>query len=251
MDGVLWHDTEAIGNLPRIFEEMERRGLKVILATNNATRRTDQYIEKLASFGVSVKPEQIINTAETAAAYLHERYPDGGTVYVVGEQALVDELAAVGFTQKDGTPIAVVAGLDRSLTYEKLKRASLYIQSGALFLATNTDNSLPTPQGFIPGAGAVVGAIEIASRTKPIIIGKPSPEMYQQALKRLGLHPYETLVVGDRLETDIAGAQKLGCLTALVLSGVTTEEQARDYHPSPDIIVCDLTQLLGLDAQDA
>ena len=247
MDGVLWHDTAAIGNLPGIFSELSKRGLKVILATNNATRTTNQYIEKLAGFGVHIESWQIINSAETVAAYLRERYPDGGPVYVVGEQALIDSLASAGFTHGGRPPLAVVAGLDRDLTYEKLRIASLYIQAGALFLATNTDNSLPTPQGFIPGAGAVVGALEIASRVKPIVIGKPSPEMYQQALKRMSLLPKETLVVGDRLETDIAGAQQLGCWTALVLSGVTTKAQARDYRPQPDIIAKNLSELLDLD----
>lgn len=247
MDGVLWHDTAAIGDLPRIFSAIQQRGLQVILATNNATRTIAQYVEKLAGFGVHLKPEQIINTAETVAVYLSLRYPAGGRVYVVGEQALIDTLAAANFIHSDQTPIAVVAGLDRDLTYEKLKKASLFIQAGSLFLATNTDNSLPTPQGFIPGAGAVVGAIQIAARVDPVIIGKPSPEMYQQALNRMGLTASETLVVGDRLETDIAGAQKLGCLTALVLSGVTTEAQLRSYNPQPDFVARDLSELLDLD----
>jgi 4-nitrophenyl phosphatase len=134
--------------------------------------------------------------------------------------------------------------MDRCLTYDQLARATLLIRSGLPFIGTNPDRSFPTPQGLVPGVGAILAAVETASDVKPVIVGKPQPEMYRFALERLGLTPQETLVVGDRAETDILGAQKIGCRTALVLSGVTSPQAAQDWKPAPDWIGPDLTSLL-------
>ena len=136
--------------------------------------------------------------------------------------------------------------MDRQLTYDKLRMATLLIRAGAPFLATNYDVTFPTPEGLVPGAGAIVAAVETATSTKALVIGKPSPAMYQAAIERLGTTPTETLVVGDRLETDIAGGQALHCPTALVLSGVTNPEAARLWQPQPDVTVEDLTSLVNL-----
>ena len=226
MDGVLWRDTQPIGDLPRIFEQIDRMGLKVVLATNNATRSTDQFIEKVRGFGVSLEPWQVVNSAQAAASYLKGLYPNGGPVFIVGEDPLKHTLAESGFLHDEKQVLAVIAALDRQLTYQKLLQATLFIRAGALFIGTNPDRTLPTPQGLVPGAGAVLAAIETATDQKPLIIGKPSPEMYRLAMSRLGTAPQETLVVGDRLETDIVGAQELGCRTALVLSGATNEDSS-------------------------
>ncbi len=112
------------------------------------------------------------------------------------------------------------------MTYQKLSRATLHIRAGAPFYGTNPDKTFPTPQGLVPGAGSILAAIEAATDVKPIIIGKPQPAMMYMALEKLGTLPEETLVVGDRLETDIAAGQAAGCKTALVLSGVSTKQQA-------------------------
>jgi 4-nitrophenyl phosphatase len=138
----------------------------------------------------------------------------------------------------------VVVGIDRQLSYEKLCRATLLIRSGVPFIGANPDRTFPTPEGLIPGAGAILAAIETATSVKPLIMGKPSPAMYQLALERLGTSPAETLVVGDRLETDIAGAQVIGCRTALVLSGVTSEADAYAWQPPPDFIARNLASLV-------
>jgi 4-nitrophenyl phosphatase len=246
MDGVLWRDNTPIGNLPNIFHEIHRRGWQVILATNNATLSIDQYVDKLAGFGVRLSGDHIVNSARATAEYLYQRNPQGGAVFLIGEQGLALELLAKGFYQSEQNPVAVVVGLDRSITYAKLKTAGLLIRSGVPFIATNPDKTYPIPEGLAPGAGTFVAAVQAASDTKPIIIGKPEPEMYRQALHRMGLNPYQTLVVGDRLETDIAGAQSIGCLTGLVLSGASTEEQAANWQPAVDCIAPDLTSLLNL-----
>jgi len=120
----------------------------------------------------------------------------------------------------------------------------LLIRAGAPFIATNPDPTFPTPEGLVPGAGAIIAAIEAATGVEAEVIGKPNPGMYRVALQRLKAAPEETLVVGDRLETDIAGAQALGCRTALVLSGVTDEQRARQWDPAPDWIFPDLQTLL-------
>jgi 4-nitrophenyl phosphatase len=246
MDGVLWRDKTPIGDLPRIFSDIRQRGWKVILATNNATLSAEQYIQKLAGFGVSLEQWQIVNSSQATAHYLRQRYPQGGAVFVVGESGLVTELAAQGFFVSEQQPLAVVVGLDRGITYEKLKTASLLVRAGTPFIATNPDKTYPTPEGLAPGAGTFVAAIQVAGDHEPLIIGKPEPEMYLQALERMGLNPEETLVVGDRLETDIAGAQRIGCPTALVLSGVSSRQGAEAWAPPPDCIAADLSSLLEL-----
>jgi 4-nitrophenyl phosphatase len=245
MDGVLWRADEPIGDLRVLFDEINRRGYGLVLATNNATLTISQYLKKLQKFGVTVDGRQIVNSPQATAHYLHQRFPAGGSVYIVGEDGLVEALAQQGFYFDGEQAVAVVVGMDRGLTYDKLSRAALLIRAGAVFIGTNPDRTFPVPQGLVPGTGAIIAALEVATEVKPTMIGKPAPEMYRVALERLGTKPEQTLVVGDRLETDIVGAQALGCPTALVLSGVTTEKAAKEWSPPPNWIEQDLTTLLG------
>lgn len=248
MDGVLWKDDEPIGDLPAIFARLQARGMRVILATNNATRTPDQYVEKLEKFGVHIDLRQVINSALTTAYVLKKAFPQGGPVYVIGEEGLVKALAAQGFAPvgADEAPIAVVAGLDRQITFEKLKRGTLLIRQGLPFYGTNPDRSFPTPYGLIPGAGAILAALETATDVRPIIAGKPSPDMYALALDILQLEAKDTLAVGDRLETDILGGQRAGCRTGLVLSGVTTLADLEAWEPRPDFVAGDLGKLVDM-----
>jgi 4-nitrophenyl phosphatase len=246
MDGVLWRDDVQIGDLPAIFAEIDRRCWQLSLATNNATRTIDQYVDKLLKFGVRVHPNQIINSAQAAANYLKQRFPQGGNVYVVGESALSNTLLNHGYTNSTIDALAVVVGMDRQLVYEKLRQATLLLRGGAIFVATNPDRTFPTPAGLVPGTGAILAALEAASEIQPIIVGKPAPEMYQLAMQRMNATPESTLVVGDRLETDIAGAQKIGCRTALVLSGVTSMQKAQDWKPALDWLAPDLSSLIDM-----
>ncbi len=251
MDGVLWRDRTPIGDLPAIFNTIEQRGYQLFLATNNATLSASAFVEKLAGFGVgNLRAEQIINTSQTVAAYLQKRFSVGAPVFVLGEQNLVEEIEAVGFRSlapgADEQPVAVVVGIDRQVTFARLKWATLWIRNGAVFIGTNPDRTFPTPEGLIPGAGAFVTMIQVATDVTPLIIGKPEPEMYRLALSRMGLQPEQALVVGDRLETDIAGAQRIGCRTGLVLSGVSSAEQAAAWEPGIDYIASDLAALLEM-----
>jgi 4-nitrophenyl phosphatase len=244
MDGVLWRENEPIGDLPEIFSEIKRQGWKVILATNNATKSIDQFLDKLQSFSIHLKTDQIINSALATAHYLREQHPNGGNVYVVGEPGLVETLESKGFSNAKENPVAVVAALDRGITYEKLSTATLLIRSGVPFIGTNPDRTFPTPEGQVPGAGSILAALESATDQTPYVIGKPNPLMYQFALERIGTKPEETLIVGDRLETDIAGAQNLGSPCALVLSGVTSEKAAWEWSTPPDLIASDLKNVI-------
>jgi 4-nitrophenyl phosphatase len=249
MDGVLWRGGEAIGDLRSIFAEINRIGWKVIYATNNATRTIRQYVEVLSSFGVNAEAWQVINSATAATYYLIKHFPNGGPVYIIGEQGIIEACAEQGFYHSEAGALAVIVGMDRKLTFEKLKSATLLLRSGVPFIGTNPDRTFPTPQGLIPGAGSILAALTTASDVSPIIVGKPESTMYQIALERLQIPSENTLVVGDRPETDIAGAQLLGCCTALVLSGVTNSDQANAWRPAPDIIVNDLESLIKLDWQ--
>jgi 4-nitrophenyl phosphatase len=251
MDGVLWHDERPIGDLPAVFARIKAAGLRVVLATNNSTRAPEEYLEKLRAFGVSLTKEQVINSSMATAAALKKRFPEGGVVYVVGERGILSALREAGFTPKTGAdrpqnPVAVVAGMDRDISYEKLEIATQLVRAGAPFYATNPDRTYPTPRGLAPGAGTIIAALEASTDTTPIMGGKPEPYLFRLALRRMEAAASETLVVGDRLETDIAGGQAAGCQTALVLSGVTPREKAEAWTPPIDLIAENLDAVLDV-----
>ena len=246
MDGVIWRGDQPLVDLPAIFEKIKQRGFKVILATNNATLSISQYLEKLAGFGVMLENWQVINSAQATAHYLKQQYPQGGPVFIVGENGLHEALETQGFYQADCNVLAVVTGLDRNINYGKLSKATKLIRSGAAFIGTNPDPTFPEKDGIAPGTGSILALLEAASEVKPIIIGKPAPEMYRVAMERMEVDAAVTLVIGDRLKTDIAGAQELSCRTGLVLSGVTSESEALKWTPPPDLIAKDLTELIEM-----
>jgi 4-nitrophenyl phosphatase len=248
MDGVLWTDVEPIVNFPYVFGRIQQLGLGVVLATNNATKQVGEYLEKISKFGVLLAPQQIITSAEVAVDYLRENIAPQATVYVVGTDSLKRVVASAGYSIADVSDSesadAVIVGLDPEISYQKISNASTLIRNGALFVATNPDVTYPSLQGLMPGAGAMVSAIQTASQTEPIMIGKPLPAIFRTALKRLGLQPSEVLGVGDRIGTDVLGAQRAMCLSGLVLSGISTREMGETWRPSIDIIAEDLTRLL-------
>ncbi len=250
MDGVLWKDSVPIGDLPRVFDGISSKGLKVALVTNNATLTVDDNLAKLKSFGVTLEPWQIITSSHGIVRALCDRFPVGTSVFVVGEAGVITALRAQGFQviddPNDRTPVqAVVGGFDRSLTYQKLNRGAAHIRSGAAYYGTNPDPTFPTPEGLAPGAGSILAALSAASGKSPTIIGKPAPFLFQLAAERMQLSKDQVLVVGDRLETDIDGGSNWGARTALVLSGVSSQEQLRGRQPQPDLVAANLTELVG------
>lgn len=251
MDGVLWKDDIPLGDLPGIFHCIRERGLQVVLATNNATKTVEEYLDKLRAFGVMLEPWQIVTSSEATAHVLVRVFPQKGAVFVVGENGIVSALSEKGFAPitdpgDEARPVAVVSSFDRKLTFQKLRRATLHIRAGVPFYGTNGDRTFPTPAGLVPGAGSILAALEAATDVKPIVIGKPSAFMLELAAERMRLAKSEILVIGDRLETDIVGGQSMGAHTGLVLSGVTSLDQASAWLPKPDLIAKDLAELVGV-----
>lgn len=249
MDGVIWRADAPIGDLAEIFARIEARGLQYVFATNNGTKTPDQYVERLAGFGVNVKPTQVVTSALGVAYMLSQKYPKGTKVFMIGEDGIRVALEEKGFevlsTSNAPEAKVVVMGIDRGITFDKMREATLLVRSGVPFYATNPDKTFPTPRGEIPGAGAWISVVTTATEVEPIIAGKPFPFMMELSLEILGTKKEETLVVGDRLETDIAAGQAVGCPTALVLSGVSTNEQTNKWQPKINVIADDLSTLVG------
>ena len=245
-DGVLWHDTQPVGNIVEIFSTIKQRGLKAVIVTNNATRTIDQYLNEFKEVGLILQPSQIINSAIATSIYLKNRFPKGGSVYIVGETGIKYYMKEQGFVESEENVIAVIGSLDREINYQKINKAASFIRNGALFIGTNPDETYLTPNGLAPAAGVILAAIETACGEKPIIMGKPEKEIYLQALNHLDSLPEETLVVGDRLDTDVNGGIRVGCKTALVFTGVATPEQLEKSNIKPDYVVENLTELLKI-----
>ncbi len=244
MDGVLWRGEHLLVDIPATFRALSSLGLRILLMTNNATRAPKDFIIKFKRLGVDLEPWQVVNSAQVTGEYLQNRFPGGGPVFMVGEAGLQKTLEEHGFYHDATQALAVVGSLDRGLTYEKLSQATLLIRAGVPFIGTNPDASFPIPQGEVPGAGAILALLEAASGVKPLVIGKPAAPIYQTALDRLGMPASETLAVGDRISTDIAGGQAAGCQTGLVLSGISTREEANRWSPPIDLIAKDLNDLV-------
>jgi 4-nitrophenyl phosphatase len=249
MDGVVWRSDAPIGDLSAIFDRIRSRGLKFVFATNNSTKTSGQYVEKLKEFGVDVEPWQVVTSSQAAAHAMAQKLAPGTKVFVIGEDGLRLPLEEGGFeilpTEDAPQAKAVVMGMDRGINFQKLTEATLLVRDGIPFYATNTDKTFPTPRGEIPGAGAWISVITTATNVEPIVAGKPFPFLMDLSLEKLGTQPQETLVIGDRLETDIAAGQGVGCPTALVLSGVSTRAQGESWKPKIDLIVDDLATLIA------
>ncbi len=242
MDGVLYTGDRPMRCLPEFFAFLRERRIPFILATNNSTRTPQQYVDKLAGMGVTVYPEDILVSGQATARFLARQYPRGTRVHVFGMPALKQAMTDEGFTLVDDDVQLVVASMDREVTYEKLKRATLLIRGGARFIATNLDPTNPSEEGLIPGTGAMIVALEAASETKATAIGKPEPTMYQLAMEQMGASPSTTAAIGDRVDTDILGGKRAGLTTICVLSGSSDRAEAEAI--GTDLIFEDIAHLL-------
>ena len=245
MDGVLWKDSQPIVNLKEIFIKIKQANINYAFATNKSTNTPESYQKKFAKFGVSVNTNQVITSGTNLASILQEKFPQGGPLYIVGETGLYEILDRFGFFHQERDVLAVVGGLDRKITYKKLSGAVININKGVPFYFTNGDPSYPSPEGDIPGAGAIKAAIETPAGIKPITPGTPEPFMFQNALKLLKSRPEETLVIGDRLDTDILGGNRAGCQTALMLSGVTSKATMASSDIKPDYVFENVEQTIN------
>jgi 4-nitrophenyl phosphatase len=248
MDGVVWKADAPIGDLASTFARIRERGLKFVFATNNGTKTPEEYQQKLADLGVNIDPSQVITSAMGIAFMLAQKFPRGTKIFMIGEDGIRVALEEKGFellsVENAPEAQAVVMGIDRGINFYKVAEATLLVRAGIPFYTTNTDRTFPTPRGEIPGSGSWLSVITSATGIEPIVAGKPFPYLMELSLERLGTTKAETLIVGDRLETDIAAGQSVGCPTALVLSGVSSLEEARLWQPNPDIIAESLSELV-------
>jgi 4-nitrophenyl phosphatase len=248
MDGVVWRGDAPIGDLTAIFNRIRERGLNFVFATNNSTKTSEQYVARLKEFGVEAELWQVVTSSQAVAHAVAQKFPSGTKVFMIGEDGIQLALEEKGFEilSVEDAPQAevVVMGIDRGITFQKACEATLLVRRGIPFYATNPDKTFPTPRGQVPGAGAWYSVITAATDVQPIVAGKPFPFLMELSLEKLGTKKEETLVIGDRLETDIAAGQAAGCPTALVLSGVSTIEQAEAWKPKIDIITNDLATLI-------
>lgn len=249
MDGVLWKGNQAIPGLTAFFEQLRYQKLPFILATNNASLTQDQYLSKLDSMGVTVSATEVLTSSMATAQYLSEQTePSTTTLFVIGEQGLLQPLVDKGFNlinsfEDNNIADYVVCGLDRKLNWEKLADASLHIHAGAKFIATNADTTLPTERGNVLGNGAILAALQAATRCSPTVIGKPEAIMYQQAIKILKVPTDNTVAIGDRLDTDILGAVNTGIRSIMVLTGISNEQDLKTIDYQPTWIMSDITAI--------
>lgn len=245
MDGVLWRGDEILPGVGQFFDFLRGRGLPFVLASNNSSKTPGDYVAKLGGLGIhSVSESQIVTSGTATVSYLLATYPAGAAVHVLGGDGLKALVSGAGFTLTDDAGI-VVAGIDTRLTYDKLKRASALIRMGADFIGTNADVTIPVADGLAPGAGSILAALVAATDRQPTVIGKPNKPMFDAAAQILGCAPENILMIGDRLDTDIRGAQLAGLKAALVLTGVTTRAKLDGHEVVPDGVYDDLPALMA------
>lgn len=248
LDGVVLLGEEPVPAAVAALETLRRGGYAVVFATNNASRTAGEVAGVLTRGGIEADPGEVLTAAMVAADALARRFPPQAPVLVVGAGALIEEVRRVGLRPVDSAedaPVAVVQGYGPQVSWAALAEATVAVRAGAVWVATNTDPTLPDPRGPLPGNGALVAAVRAAVGREPdLVVGKPQPEFFTAAARLFGAR--QPLVVGDRLGTDIEGAHRAGLDSLLVLTGVANEEQARSAPASqrPRFIGADLGAVL-------
>lgn len=222
LDGVVYEGTIPIPGAVEAINKLHAEGSRIAYATNNASRQPGEVAALLTSLGLTVTGDDVVTSAQAAAALLAEKLAPGSDVLVVGAEALrveVERAGLVPVASASARPAAVVQGYGAQVGWAELAEACLAVRAGALWVATNGDRTLPSPRGLVPGNGALVAALVAAlDRTPDAVVGKPEPILFTRAAQRFGAG--RTLVVGDRLDTDITGAHRAGMASMLVLTGV-------------------------------
>lgn len=253
LDGVIYRGVELQPRAREVVATLRGQGHSVRFYTNNAANSREDYVSKLESMGIPTPIDEIMTSSYATALYFVEKNAVGKTVYRVGEQGMDTELTAVGMKviydqeEPDAHIDFVVVGLDRDFNYRKLARAQDAILNGAQFIATNEDATFPMDGGkLLPGGGCMVAAIRTATSTKPYVVGKPKTYAYDKILELTGTPPERSIMVGDRLDTDIMVGNRAGAHTVLVLTGVTSREQGENAmgELKPKRIINTLAELL-------
>lgn len=246
LDGVLWRGDVPIAGSAEAVAELRRRGEDVRFLTNNSSMTVGAYASKLRAAGVPADPDDLLTSAQAAATLVEP----GETVLVCGGPGVVEAVEARGGRPvRKGPADAVVVGWHRDFDFDRMAAASTAIRAGARFIATNTDATFPVPEGLLPGNGAIVASIRVASGAEPVVAGKPHDPMAALVRERVGdaILPTSTLV-GDRPDTDGRMARHLRVRFALVLTGVVADgEDAAALDPVPDVVAADLASLVQRD----
>lgn len=235
-----------IDGVPEAVAELRRLGISLLFVTNNATRTVDEYVSKLESLGIPVQNPEILTSAGVTGDVVEERGWTGRSVFVIGGSGIRSELVDRGLKLLEGreakTADLVVVSGDPSVDYDALRTATYALLAGADFIATNADPQFPAPDGVWPGAGAILAALEVASGRRAEVLGKPHDAMMRAVERRLE-GAEKIAVVGDQDSTDLAGARIMGWMTILVLSGVTSSDDAQALAVQPDLIIPSLAEL--------
>ncbi len=243
MDGVLVHEDDAIPGAADFITALCESGRRFLVLTNNSIFTPRDLRARLRASGIDVPEEAIWTSALATANFLADQRP-GGTAYVVGEAGLTTAMHDVGFVMTDRDPDYVVLGETRTYSFESITRAIRLIEKGARFIATNPDPSGPSPYGTLPATGSVAALISTATGRAPYYVGKPNALMMRSALNRLDAHSETTVMVGDRMDTDVISGLEAGLRTVLVLTGSTTRTQVEHFPYRPTTIVESVADLV-------
>ena len=243
MDGVLYHGNRLLPGAAEFVHWLHAAEKRFLFLTNSSERSPRELSEKLKRLGLTVSEDHFYTSAMATAAFLASQCP-GGSCYVIGEPGLTNALYQAGFSQNDVSPDYVVVGETSSYTYDRIKKAVKLVLAGARLIGTNSDMTGPTEHGVVPATGALVAPIELASGRKAYFTGKPNPLMLRSALRQLGCRREETVIIGDRMDTDIIAGIEAGIETVLVLSGVTAESDLGHFAYRPNHVCATVGDLV-------
>src|SRR5438876_10579531 len=232
MDGVLLRGTTLIPGAPEFVQRLRAEGIPFLILTNNSRYTPRDLQVRLSYMGLDVPPEAIFTSALATAQFLHSQRPSG-RAYAIGESGLTTALHDIGYILTDQDPEYVVLGETTTYSFERITQAIRFVAAGARFIATNPDVMGPGEGGIVPATGAVAALISAATGVQPYYVGKPNPLMMRTALRTLGAHSEDSVMIGDRMDTDIISGIESGVRTILVLTGVTTREQVERFPYQP------------------
>jgi 5'-nucleotidase len=243
MDGVLVHEERLIPGADQFIKRLQGTGHRFLVLTNNSIYTPRDLAARLELTGLEVPEPAIWTSALATARFLDTQRPQG-SAYVLGEAGLTTALHQVGYVLTERDPDYVVVGETRAYSQQAITRAIRLIAAGARFIATNPDPTGPSPEGPQPATGAVAALISKATGVKPYFVGKPNPLMMREALRTIDAHSESTVMIGDRMDTDVVAGIEAGLQTILVLSGITTREQAERFPFLPSRIVDSVADLV-------
>jgi len=244
MDGVLVHEEQAIPGADRFLSALRSRRVPHMLLTNNSIYTRRDLAARLRASGLEVDEDSIWTSALATAKFLEDQRP-GGSAFVIGESGLTTALHSGGYTMTERDPDYVVLGETRTYSFERITQAIRLVANGARFIATNPDVTGPSLEGSLPATGSVAALIEKATGRSPYYVGKPNPLMMRSALRRLGAHSESTVMIGDRMDTDVHSGIEAGLQTILVLTGISSRESAERYPYRPTLVLDSVADLIG------